>query len=73
MFMSIFVQMALHLDSQLKVLMKNNICAYLDTTSRNATKFIGMIEFLKRSRIYIAISRVCVPYLSHQHAFWSTT
>ncbi|KAI3703706.1 hypothetical protein L1987_73900 [Smallanthus sonchifolius] len=56
----------------LKASTKSNICAYMIPTSKNARPFIGMIEFLSRSRIAHAISYICTPYASHQREFWAT-
>ncbi|KAI3686898.1 hypothetical protein L1987_80587 [Smallanthus sonchifolius] len=56
----------------LKASTKSNICAYIIPTSKNARPFIGMIEFLSRSRIAHAISYICTPYASHQREFWAT-
>ncbi|KAL8225939.1 hypothetical protein R6Q57_018496 [Mikania cordata] len=55
-----------------KAFRKNNICAHLDSTTRNAGQFTEIIAFLRRSRIFTAISTVHDPYLSHQRDFWST-
>ncbi|KAL8229714.1 hypothetical protein R6Q57_014614 [Mikania cordata] len=51
---------------------KNNICAHLDLTTPNARHFTEIIAFLRRSRIFAAISTVHVPYQSHQQDFWNS-
>ncbi|KAD7117113.1 hypothetical protein E3N88_04381 [Mikania micrantha] len=51
---------------------KHNICAHLDLTTPNAKHYSDIITFLRRSRIFTAISTVHVPYLSHQQDFWSS-
>ncbi|KAL8257353.1 hypothetical protein R6Q59_029394 [Mikania micrantha] len=51
---------------------KHNICAHLDLTTSNAKHYSEIITFLRRSRIFTAISTVHVPYLSHQQDFWSS-
>ncbi|KAL8237728.1 hypothetical protein R6Q59_018809 [Mikania micrantha] len=51
---------------------KHNVCAYLDPTTRNDKDFRPMIEFLKRSRIYHAISNSCQIYQSHIQSFWES-
>ncbi|KAL8265570.1 hypothetical protein R6Q59_023700 [Mikania micrantha] len=56
-----------------KVVPKNNICANLDATTKNARHFTEIITFFRRSRIFTAISTVHVPYLSHQRDFWSSS
>ncbi|KAD5960641.1 hypothetical protein E3N88_12113 [Mikania micrantha] len=48
---------------------KHNICAYLDPTTKNGKDFRPMIEFLRRSRIYYAISNHCHIYRSHIQRF----
>ena len=50
---------------------RHNIRAYLDKTSKKHKEFEGMIEFLKRSRIFFAISEPCTIYLDHQRDFWT--
>ena len=55
-----------------KVVPKNNICSHIDLTTTNARHFTEIITFLRRSRIFPAISIVHVPYLSHQRDFWSS-
>ncbi|KAI3819646.1 hypothetical protein L1987_13488 [Smallanthus sonchifolius] len=56
----------------LKASIKSNLCAYMIPTSKNARPFVGMIEFLSRSRIAHAISYHCTPYMSHQREFWAS-
>ncbi|KAD6118916.1 hypothetical protein E3N88_10187 [Mikania micrantha] len=51
---------------------KHNVCAYLDPTTRNGKDFRPMIEFLRRSRIYHAISNSCQIYRSHIQSFWES-
>ncbi|KAL8228431.1 hypothetical protein R6Q57_016015, partial [Mikania cordata] len=51
---------------------KNNICAHLDLTTPNARHFTEIITFLRRSRIFTAISTIHVPYQSHQQDFWAS-
>ncbi|KAD5507936.1 hypothetical protein E3N88_15639 [Mikania micrantha] len=51
---------------------KHNICAHLDLTTPNAKHYSDIITFLRRSRIFTAISTVHVPYHSHQQDFWSS-
>ncbi|KAD4180335.1 hypothetical protein E3N88_28926 [Mikania micrantha] len=51
---------------------KHNVCAYLDPTTRNGKDFRPMIEFLRRSRIYYAISNSCHIYRSHIQSFWES-
>ncbi|KAI3815404.1 hypothetical protein L1987_15071 [Smallanthus sonchifolius] len=53
----------------LKASIKSNICAYMIPTSKNARPFVGMIEFLSRSRIAHVISHHRTPYTSHQREF----
>ncbi|KAD4586699.1 hypothetical protein E3N88_24300 [Mikania micrantha] len=52
---------------------KHNVCAYLNPTTRNGKDFRPMIEFLRRSRIYYAISNSCQIYRSHVQSFWEST
>ena len=56
----------------LKASTKNNVCAFLDPSSKNAGPFVGIIEFLSRSRIVHAITHSCTPYASPQRAFWNS-
>ncbi|KAL8240311.1 hypothetical protein R6Q59_013666 [Mikania micrantha] len=51
---------------------KHNLCAYLDPTTRNVKDFRPMIEFLRRSRIYYAISNLCQINRSHIQSFWES-
>ncbi|KAL8225974.1 hypothetical protein R6Q57_018531 [Mikania cordata] len=51
---------------------KHNICAYLDHTTKNGKDFRPMIEFLRRSRIYYAISNNCQIYRSLIQSFWES-
>lgn len=50
----------------------NNVLAYLDlnSKSKHIGSFTGIITFLRRSRIFKAISTPCTPYVSHQRIFW---
>ncbi|KAD2392755.1 hypothetical protein E3N88_39732 [Mikania micrantha] len=45
---------------------------YLDPTTKNGKEFRPMIEFLRRSRIYYAISNSCHIYRSHIQSFWES-
>ncbi|KAC9222872.1 hypothetical protein E3N88_46171 [Mikania micrantha] len=51
---------------------KHNICAYLDPTTKNGQEFRPMIEFLRRSRVYHAISSSVQIYRSHIQSFWGS-
>jgi len=51
---------------------RSNICAYLDEKSPTGKQLASMILFLKRSRIQVPISKLCVPYLSNIQEFWNT-
>ncbi|KAD4180452.1 hypothetical protein E3N88_29043 [Mikania micrantha] len=51
---------------------KHNVCAYLDPKTKNGQDFRPMIEFLRRSRIYYAISNSCQIYRSHIQSFWGS-
>ncbi|KAD4385698.1 hypothetical protein E3N88_25867 [Mikania micrantha] len=51
---------------------KHNLCAYLDPTTKNGKEFRPMIEFLRRSRIYYAISNSCRIYRSPIQSFWES-
>ncbi|KAD2805365.1 hypothetical protein E3N88_38742 [Mikania micrantha] len=51
---------------------KHNLCAYMDPTTKNGKDFHPMIEFLRRSRIYHAISNSCQIYRSHIQSFWDS-
>ncbi|KAL8260088.1 hypothetical protein R6Q59_028041, partial [Mikania micrantha] len=53
-----------------KSVTKNNICAHLDLDTPNAKHYAEIITFLRRSRIFTAISTMHVPYRSHQQDFW---
>ncbi|KAL8224144.1 hypothetical protein R6Q57_019619 [Mikania cordata] len=55
-----------------KSVIKNNICAHLDLITPNARHFTDIITFLRRSRIFAAISTIHVPYQSHQQDFWTS-
>ncbi|KAD4585787.1 hypothetical protein E3N88_23388 [Mikania micrantha] len=51
---------------------KHNICAHLDPTTKNGQEFRPMIEFLRRSRVYHAISSSVQIYRSHIQSFWGS-
>ncbi|KAL8256234.1 hypothetical protein R6Q59_031301 [Mikania micrantha] len=51
---------------------KHNVWAYLDPTTQNGQDFRPMIEFLRRSRIYYAISNSVQIYRSHIQSFWES-
>ncbi|KAD6118944.1 hypothetical protein E3N88_10215 [Mikania micrantha] len=55
-----------------KSVTKNNICAHLDLDTPNAKHYTEIITFLRRSRIFTAISTVHTPYRSHQQDFWNS-
>ena len=49
---------------------KHNICAFLDLNSTYSVNFIEMITFLRRSRIFTAITMRTTPYQSIIQSFW---
>ncbi|KAD3640513.1 hypothetical protein E3N88_29736 [Mikania micrantha] len=51
---------------------KHNICAHLDPTTKNGQEFRPMIVFLRRSRVYHAISSSVQIYRSHIQSFWGS-
>ncbi|KAL8205602.1 hypothetical protein R6Q57_009153 [Mikania cordata] len=55
-----------------KTVTKHNICAHLDLTTTNAKNYTEIITYLRRSRIFAAISTVHIPYRSHQQDFWES-
>ncbi|KAL8223167.1 hypothetical protein R6Q57_020566 [Mikania cordata] len=55
-----------------KSVTKHNICAHLDLTTPNAKNYTEIITFLRRSRIFAAISTIHIPYRSHQQDFWES-
>ncbi|KAL8209397.1 hypothetical protein R6Q57_006129 [Mikania cordata] len=67
------MQILYKLMSSYKTVTKHNICAHLELTTTNARNYTEIITFLRRSRIFTAISTVHVPYRSHQQDFWESS
>ncbi|KAL8223075.1 hypothetical protein R6Q57_020474 [Mikania cordata] len=55
-----------------KSVTKHNICAHLDLSTPNTQHYTEIITFLRRSRIFTAISTIHVPYISHLQDFWAS-
>ncbi|KAL8226006.1 hypothetical protein R6Q57_018563 [Mikania cordata] len=55
-----------------KSVSKHNICAHLDFETPNARHYTEILTFLRRSRIFTAISFIHVPYISHMQDFWAS-
>ncbi|KAK9056455.1 hypothetical protein SSX86_023816 [Deinandra increscens subsp. villosa] len=51
---------------------EHNVCAFLDASARWKPHFLGIFDFMRRSRICYAATHMCTPYKDLLVMFWNS-